>query len=301
MHASHSKDASSKLAASTKENKELNKNLADLGAQIQHLIRHISRLEDPTLPPLSEDELAALDAPQSQGEGAESIDGVITNSLVLFRSIPTLQSQNAKLLTVVRQLGEKLENEEREYKAVLEAEQEEAVMEAHEAMEGMKSHMERQKRAWEESVKAYVAERDALRVRLVRAEERLGAPLNGDVDGDDDMMGVVVRRGGREDEELREHYETYKSEMEIDTGKLRVQLGDAQREMHRLSADLAKANAKIEYLTGTLHLFPSLLLFADVVPDRPQPHDDRANRKHPRRSPRPLRPERTITHRQRPA
>jgi nucleoprotein TPR len=42
----------------------------------------------------------------------ENIDKVITNNLVLFRSIPVLQAQNQKLLCIVRKMGAKMEAEE---------------------------------------------------------------------------------------------------------------------------------------------------------------------------------------------
>ena len=42
----------------------------------------------------------------------------------------------------------------------------------------------------------------------------------------------------------------YKAEMESDAGRLRDELGAAQREIGKLTAALAKANARAEYLTG---------------------------------------------------
>lgn len=63
--------------------------LEDLGRQLKTLLKELGRINDPTLP--SEEELENI-AP------AENIDAVITNSLVLYRSIPQLQEQNQKLL-----------------------------------------------------------------------------------------------------------------------------------------------------------------------------------------------------------
>lgn len=45
---------------------------------------------------------------------AENIDEGITNNLVLFRNVPALQALNQKLLGIIREIGAKMEAEERE-------------------------------------------------------------------------------------------------------------------------------------------------------------------------------------------
>jgi uncharacterized membrane protein YgaE (UPF0421/DUF939 family) len=109
----------------------LQKQLNDLGRQVQALLKEIARRQDPTLP--SDEELEA----DESNAPAENIDEVITNHLVLFRNIKALQAQNQKLLGIVREMGAKMEAEEREYREALEKEQSEAVREAHEAVPTM--------------------------------------------------------------------------------------------------------------------------------------------------------------------
>ena len=121
-------DVSRRLKKTNRKNKSLQKQLNDLGRQVQALLKEIARRQDPTIP--SDEELEADESTMP----AENIDEVITNNLVLFRSVPKLQAQNQNLLGIVREMGAKMEAEEREYRETLEKEQGEAVREAHEAI-----------------------------------------------------------------------------------------------------------------------------------------------------------------------
>jgi nucleoprotein TPR len=182
----------------------------------------------------------------------ETIDGVITNNLVLFQSIGQLQEQNQKLLKVVRDLGAKMEGEERDYREAMEREQGEAVREAHEAMQELADQLERQKSSSDTLVKAYVKERDALRAMLARAEKG-GAVANGmntDVNGFGDGLPPNSSDMAKELADVQNQFETYRTEMGVDSVRLREELVISQRETGQLGAALAKANARIEYLTG---------------------------------------------------
>ena len=50
--------------------------------------------------------------------------------------------------------------------------------------------------------------------------------------------------------EVQEQFEAYKTETNSDSSRLRNDLIAAQREVNQLGASLAKANAKIDYLSG---------------------------------------------------
>ncbi|KII91087.1 hypothetical protein PLICRDRAFT_28915 [Plicaturopsis crispa FD-325 SS-3] len=241
-------DNSQKLSKSIRENDLLQKQLEDLGRQVQVLLRELGRQSDPSIP--SEEDLERMEVPP-----AESIDAVITNNLVLFRSIGGLQEQNQKLLKIVRELGEKMESEEKEYRDALEKEQGEAVREAHEAMQELAAQLERQKKSSDATIQAYMKERDALKSMLARAER--GAPtsngtssrglaINGERhDTEENPSGDLAK----EFVEVQNQFEAYRTEMSVDSVRLREEAIAAQREVGQLGAALAKANAKIEYLT----------------------------------------------------
>lgn len=244
-HANNSHETSQKLARSARENDLLQKQLNDLGRQVQHLLKEIGRRDDPTIP--SDEDLVGLPPP------AENIEAVITNNLVLFRSTNELQEQNQKLLKIVRELGDKMEAEEQDYRAAMEKEQAEAVREAHEAMQTLAKQLETQHKSSEVKIQAYMKERDALKVLLARAERSTGGP-SAPSDAERGINGLhEVQMPGdvsRELAEMQSQFESYRTEMGMDSVKLREEAIAAQREAGQLNAALAKANAKIEYLTG---------------------------------------------------
>jgi nucleoprotein TPR len=70
-------------------------------------------------------------------------------------------------------------------------------------------------------------------------------------------IGRTVTVSGDAAKELTEvqgQFDAYKLEMGIDSGRLRDELIAAQKEFNSMSAALAKANAKVEYLSGKGHI-----------------------------------------------
>lgn len=232
------------------ENTLLQKQLDDLGRQVQTLLREIARRDDPTIPP--DEELENVEA----ALGTESL---ITNHLVSFKSIDSLQQQNQRLLKVVRELGQTMENEEKEYREAMEKEQTEAIKEAHDAMQELAAQLERQKTSSDSIIQAYVKERDTLRIMLARSEKTSALPQAATLNGSAVTNVAVVTTGqtdlARELEDVHGQFDAYRKEMGIDSGRLRDDLIAAQREVNQLGAVLAKANAKIEFLTGQSYLF----------------------------------------------
>ncbi|KAG2147462.1 uncharacterized protein EDB93DRAFT_1147386 [Suillus bovinus] len=233
-------EASQKLKKSHSENELLQRQLDDLGRQVQTLLKELGRRTDPSLPTDAEME-------EMEPLPAENINAVITNNLVLFRSIGGLQEQNQKLLKIVRELGSKMEAEERDYRDALEQEQSEAVREAHEAIQDLAAQLDRQKKSSDMTIQAYMKERDALKAMLARAERSgLYAGVNGDINGAADP---IKNNLAAELEDVQAQFEAYKAEMGTDSVKLREDLQQAHRDLGQVNVTLAKANAKIEYLT----------------------------------------------------
>ena len=234
------REVSQKLKKSHQETDLLQHQLTDLGRQVQILLKELGRRTDPSVP--SDEELDGMDPLP-----ADTINAVITNNLVLFRSLPSLQEQNQKLLKIVRELGMKMESEEREYREALEKEQSEAVREAHEAIQDLAAQLERQKKSSEVTIQAYMKERDTFKAMLARAERSSRAGVNGDVNGaapapSSDLVAEL--------EDVQAQFESYKVEMGMDAERLREDLAQAQRQLGQTNAALAKATAKIEFLDG---------------------------------------------------
>ena len=233
-----------KLNQSLRENDLLQKQLEDLGRQVQSLLREVARRDDPTLLATADEDVRHM--------VAEDTDTLITNNLVLFKSISGLQEQNQKLLRIVRELSSKMESEEKDYKEAMEREQSEAIREAHEAMQELAAQLERQKKNSDNIIQTYVKERDALKAMLARAEKATGSVSTGinsggaataRVEGPSDLAQELA--------EVQSQFDAYRTEMGVDSVRLREDLSASQREGAHLGAALAKANAKVEYLTGT--------------------------------------------------
>jgi nucleoprotein TPR len=229
-------DVSQRLTKTNRENELLQRQLNDLGRQVQTLLKEISRRQDPTIP--SDEELEADESTVP----AENIDEVITNNLVLFRSIPALQAQNQKLLGIVREMGAKMEAEEREYREALEKEQGEAVREAHEAITALQEQLETQRHTHDVKIQVFTKERDSLKALLARAERtNSGRDLHGQANGAPMESDIA-----KELAEIQQQFDTYRAETGVDSVRLREDTVAAQREVAQLTTLLAKANAKLE-------------------------------------------------------
>ena len=77
-----SRDAEQKLTQASRENEVLNKQLTDLGRQVQNLLRELGHLQDPTLP--ADNMLEQIVAP------ADNVQAVILT--ISFCSVPSLSS-----------------------------------------------------------------------------------------------------------------------------------------------------------------------------------------------------------------
>lgn len=170
----------------------LQKQSGDLGRQVQSLLREIARRDDLTLLDTAEDVVLHV--------AAKDTDTLITNNLVLFKSISGVQAQNQKLLRIVRELSSKMESEEKEYRDAMEKEQSKAIREVHEAMQELVAQLERQKKNSENIIQSYVKERDALKAMLARAEKATSntvAGVNGGsaavaIEGQSDLMKALA-------------------------------------------------------------------------------------------------------------
>ncbi len=221
------------------ENGILQMQLTDSGRQVQALLQEIAVRDDPSLD--------SVDFNMSAGtlEDTDS-DQVITNHLVLFKSLPQLQQQNQRLLKTARGLAAQWEKRQADIEADWRKEETQALTEASEAVKDMEEELRRQKVL----SLAHQRERDMYRNLLARqgrdpSTQSATVAFSADPSADDNYTDY--RRLLEEQQSL---FETFKSEMGIDSAKLKEDLGRAQREIGQLSAQLAKANAQIDFLQG---------------------------------------------------
>lgn len=213
---------------------------------MQHLSRELSIRDDPSLENIDHDDAIVLDD--------NDAEAVISNHLVLFRSLPQLQAQNVRLIKTARGLARQLEAKELEIENRIRKEESEALAEASDAVRDMEAELQRQKVL----VAAHIKERDMYRSMLARqgvdvdlsnGHARVSSP--GSIKGDADAAQVL--------QEQQALFESMTAEMGIDTQRLKRDLTSAQRERDQNIVAVSKANAQIEYLQGT-NLFWLLIL-----------------------------------------
>lgn len=200
--------------------------------------RELAKRDDPSLGNVEYDETIVLDD--------NDAEAVISNHLVLFRSLPQLQAQNVRLIKTARSLASQLEAKELEIENRIRGEESEALTEASDAVRDMEAELQRQKTL----VAAHVKERDMYRSMLARqgtdfdlSNGRARALPLGSTTQDANAAQVL--------QEQQALFESFKTEMGIDTHKLKHDLTSAQRERDQNIVALSKANAQIEYLQGT--------------------------------------------------
>ncbi|KAJ4482315.1 hypothetical protein J3R30DRAFT_3402901 [Lentinula aciculospora] len=236
-------DNAQKLIKSSRENDLLQQQLDDLGLQVRGLLKEIGRRDDPNLP--SDEELQYVSP-------ATNVEDVITNNLVLFRSIDELQQQNQMLLQIVRDLGQKMEDAEKKEKEEMDTVQSEALREAHEALQDLSAQLDRQKKHSDGVIQAYVKERDALKAIVARSQN---AGSTSFFNGPSEIGSSDVSPGlAKELAEIQSQFDAYRTEMGVDSVKLREDNIAAQREIGQLQAALAKASAKNENQTERLRM-----------------------------------------------
>ena len=230
----------------------------DLGRQIQHLLRELEDAKSGA-EPLSGAELAALRRLTESDEGVElsDTDVLITERLTVYRNIQELQQQNQSLLKVTRQLGDKMEREEQEFRARMDSLESIAVKKAEETIEQLKSELQ------STSIKtnSYIRERDMFR-RLMASNsvEQSAVEMHGQSEIPDatanetDYVGLL--------RELQSQFDVYRNEMTIDVRTLNNQIRQLTHERSDANVQIAKSKGQIELVNERHHLALSNLEMA---------------------------------------
>ncbi|KAG9124547.1 hypothetical protein FRC07_011170 [Ceratobasidium sp. 392] len=207
----------------------LQQQLADLSRQVTLLTHEIAIRDDPSL---ADEEFTTGN---EMDEDATATDELITSELVLFRNLPALQAQNARLLRMTRELGARLEKEVANSNAGegLDA----ALREASEVVERLEREVE-SLNLRSESLKR---ERDAWK-RVARGNGHTEPGATGTTAAGEERVPAELMPA-RVDEELLKQLE----ERSQEAARLRDELGAAQREGAKLGAQLAKAGAQVSF------------------------------------------------------
>jgi nucleoprotein TPR len=220
--------------------RQLELSASDLGRQVQHLLRRIAVIEDPTL-----EEVPTLPAASDDILSADL--ALSSDSVILFENLASLQQQNQLLLRVAHGSALALDRKEREFRETLEKEEAGAIREANEAIATLEEQLETQSKTYQLKLQACQKELDLYKSK----SSRMVANLSYDGTLNEELCTRREPSAGEAD--LRNYMEAYRMESEKDSMKLRDDISKLQLEVNRTSAELAKANGTIQYLNGTYH------------------------------------------------
>ncbi|KAN0060627.1 Protein mlp1 [Thecaphora frezii] len=239
-----------------RENGLLLQQLGDFGRQVRELTKEIIIRDDPTAAQRLEDDgtlLLELEAAAPIPEDGNESDtqAVITAQLVTFRSLSELCAQNARLLQVTRQLGAKMEEEERSFKAKLAEDENRAVGQAKELILRLEEEVRAERYKNEEVTK----ERDMFRHLCATGGRGSFAGVAHDETNDatagqtQDPMAVpsgAVAASSSEYEALRNRYESLKDEHDAESRRHRDEAQSLRSEISNATISAAREKAARE-------------------------------------------------------
>jgi len=209
----------------------------DLSRQVQGLVRQIEIQNDPALANLPLD-----------GDAEASTGDIITDHLVEFRSIRSLQEQNVKLLKLTRGLMAKLDSQEISRATADDSDIQVGLTldQASETIEKLHTQLLDAQR----KISEVIRERDTLSKLLVRGEGLRGPTQvagNGPGDNGSDAQESLVQR--LQDEMAEERR---KADEEVE--KVRKELVNKKEDVGTAEVGRAQAEAKATLLKGALLL-----------------------------------------------
>lgn len=265
------------LEAKVKEGDVLRQQLRDLSSQVKVFLMEV-HLRDQGFDELEADGRAHLERlaqGQADGEtmeGMTATDRLISENLVTFRNISELQEQNANLLKITREIGERMEHEE-------------AVQKQSERTRDWDDLQQRYERCKDEikslmtQSSSYIRERDMFRRMLSHRSQVLplgtdatslyGEPVNGDAPFKAPtaagVMTTIEDSPTTRDladyaklyKDVQAHFDAYRNEAATDRSTLNEQVdglskinGELRSEVARYSSQVTLAHERYEMLQG---------------------------------------------------
>src|SRR5579859_3618006 len=182
-------------------------------------------------------------------------DKIISERLVIFNDIVDLQQKNQNLIRVTRQLGEKMERDEKEYQSKMENLESEAVTRATEIINQLREEI----KSMRTKMESYIRERDMFR-RMASGKVPPGIP-DGQL-----VLASSSPSAPTEDQqnfirELQQQFDTYRNEAATDQRTLNDQIrtltaerADALISAAKYKSQMELANERYKILQGNMEM-----------------------------------------------
>lgn len=244
------------------EGEVLRQQLRDLSSQIKILLME-AHIRNQGNSEVSVDERATLEQiargqiDDGAAEGESATAHFISQNLVTFRDINGLQEQNANLLKITREIGEKLENEDALRKQTEDARNWEDLQQKYERCKDEIKSLATQSQS-------YIRERDMFRRMLAhRGQISQGAEAMFDESVIEDGVAATPQQGSvmksTEDisssqnmsdyakllKDMQLHFDAYKQEAATDNKTLKDQIDSVSKENSQLRHEAARSNSQV--------------------------------------------------------
>jgi nucleoprotein TPR len=223
------KDASilkAEFKAKDNEIELLKKELVDRNRQVQALLREQFQLKG--------GHISA--APQIQDDVGPGASGVISQRLVVFHSIEELQSQNQMLLRSLRELTQKMEEQELQYQEQIEQEIATKVEESSEIINKLMEELHTEQLKTE----SYKKEKESWQ-KIAQ---------NRSAHHENEIQTVEIPDFDLKYKDLESEFEIYKRECGIDIEKLKSNLSEKEEIISNLNIQISKLQNELSWLQG---------------------------------------------------
>jgi nucleoprotein TPR len=243
----------------------LRKQLRDLSLQIQVLTVEIER-RDAGIQDLNAQQNRIYEEIISGNlrlEDSHDTDALISQRLVVFRTVAELQQQNADLLRAVRELGAKMEQEEQQHAKDKEASDNEEIRRLEGVVERLQSEM---KNVILKS-QTFVRERDMFRRMLQNKGELTqdgqppASPAPPASDAGSTVFAEMQQNVAEALRTLQSQYDQFKTESLENQNTINEQNRNLSKQKSELEISVARLNSQLEMASGTAHI-PAVEFFA---------------------------------------
>ena len=181
-------------------------------------------------------------------------DKIISQRLTIFHDIVELQQQNQNLLRVTRELGDKMERDEKEYQSKMENLESEALDKATEVINQLRDEL----KSMRTKMESYIRERDMFR-RMASGKLPPGT-------ADSSLAVTSIPSGPSEEQqtllrELQHQFDVYRNEAATDQRTLNDQIRSLNAERSEALINAAKyksqmdlANERYKILQGNMEM-----------------------------------------------
>jgi nucleoprotein TPR len=166
-------------------------------------------------------------------------DKIISQRLIIFHNIVELQQQNQNLLRVTRQLGEKMERDEKEYHSKMENLESEALNKATEVINQLRDEL----KSMRTKMESYIRERDMFR-RMASGKAQGASEMQHDPVSSPPLPPSEEHQNMLR--ELQVQFDTYRNEAATDQRTLNDQIRTLTAERSEAMISAAKYKSQME-------------------------------------------------------